>query len=111
MSRVTVLGGGLWGTTLAHRVAQNGRPVMLWEFVPELAERLQKRRTHPNIPGLSLHKKVRATSALEDALHGAAILIVALPSEHLRHTATRARRTLTAQDAPRSIVCASKGLE
>ncbi len=35
MKRVTVLGGGSWGTTLALVLHDNGHEVVIWEFDPE----------------------------------------------------------------------------
>ena len=38
MKRVTVLGGGSWGTTLALVLHDNGHQVVTWEFDPKQVE-------------------------------------------------------------------------
>lgn len=110
-ARVTVLGAGLWGTTLAQHLAAMGCRVTLWEFDARLVERLQRRRTHPNLKGFKLARSVRATSDLAEAAKSADVLLAVLPSQHLRGAA-RKLRTLFGPKAPwRHVVSASKGLE
>jgi len=108
--RVTVLGGGLWGAVLAQHVSRRGDRVVVWEFVADVARRLQRERTHANIPGLRLRAGVRATNILAEALEGTEVLLVVLPSHHLRATAGRCRPLLK-RGTLKAVVTASKGLE
>jgi len=109
MFRATVLGGGVWGTTLAHHLARRGHSVTLWEFFAQLARRLERLRTHPNLPGLRLDRRVQVTSALEQAA-GAEVAVFALPSAHTRRVAGRFFATTPGRTL-RPLVSASKGLE
>ncbi|MBI4425111.1 MAG: NAD(P)-dependent glycerol-3-phosphate dehydrogenase [Elusimicrobia bacterium] len=106
-----MLGAGLWGTVLADHLARRGSSVVLWEFFPELARRLEQSRKHPQIPRLRLARGLRVTSDLADAAQGAGILLVALPSAHVRATARRLGKLVDGRAARLLVVTASKGVE
>ncbi len=105
-----VLGGGMWGVVLAQQLAQNGARVRLWEFVPSLAESLQRTRRHPHIPGFRLDDSVRVTSDLAAAAGGAGVLVFVLPSSAMARTA-RALRAAARPARGAVAVNASKGVE
>lgn len=110
-TKIGVLGGGLWGATLAGHLARAGRPVWLWEFFPKLARNLQKSRRHPHIPNWRLRPSVRVTSDLAQACREAELILSVLPSAHVRGTFRRLRDIL-GKDASRVwVVNASKGVE
>ena len=106
--RVSVLGGGSWGTTVAHLAAHHS-PAVLWCRSPDLAARVDA--THENaryLPGFALHPGLRATADLAGAAACADAVVVAVPS--------RAFRATLAQAAPHlrggvPVVSVAKGLE
>lgn len=109
--RIAVLGGGVWGTVLAHHLSRgSGREVRLWEILAEAAGALSKSRRHPHVPGLRLDGGVRVVCDLGAAADGAQVLIVAVPSQFVRRTARRLRRFIALGDAP-AIISVSKGVE
>ncbi len=106
-----MLGAGLWGTVLANHLAGKGVAVWLWEFFPQLARDLEAKRRHPHIPQLELSPKIRVSSDIGASARDAFVLVVALPSAHVR-PAARALRGLLARAAPKPVlVSASKGVE
>lgn len=109
--KLTVLGGGLWGTVLAQQLARGGRrtSVVLWEYFAEGAAALQKSRRHPHIPGFRLDDAVKVTADLPEALAGASVLVFVLPSAFLRATAQSAAKALGGRKPV--VVNASKGVE
>jgi glycerol-3-phosphate dehydrogenase (NAD(P)+) len=107
---VCVLGGGMWGVVLAHQLARKGARVRLWEFVPRLAESLQKTRRHAHIPDFHLHDSIPATSDLAASVTGADVLLFVLPSAAMASTA-RAIRASGALSPRAAAVNASKGVE
>ena len=109
-TKITVLGGGLWGTVLAHQLARGGREVLLWEFFPQAAKSLHRERVHPHIPDFRLAEPVTVTSDLSQALSGAEVVLFVLPSSFVRTTARQAGRLLR-RAAPPVVVNASKGIE
>ncbi len=108
-NKMTVLGGGLWGTVLAQHLSRGGsQPVTLWEFFPEAASGLARSRRHPHIPGFRLHENVAVTHELGAAVRDADVLIFVLPSGVVRATARAAAKQLRKRPV---VVNASKGLE
>lgn len=84
--RVTVLGGGSWGTTVASLVAARN-DTMLWARNIGIAEEIHKEHTNTGyLAGFRLHPKLAATSDLEEAARHAELLIVGVPTSAVRST-------------------------
>jgi glycerol-3-phosphate dehydrogenase (NAD(P)+) len=109
MANVAVLGAGSWGTALAKVLADKGNATALWAHRGELAEQIQRdRRNQHYLPNAELPPSLRATGDLEDALRGAELVLVVVPSHALRHVVRDARRSIPHE----ALVCsASKGIE
>lgn len=106
---VAVVGGGSMGTALAKLIAENGSPVQLWVFEPELAAEMQRERENRVfLPGVRLPENVSVTSSLSAALGGASLVFSVTPAQVLRGVWLEARGHVAAEA---SIVCASKGVE
>jgi len=84
---VTVLGAGSWGTTFSKVVADAdaGADVVLWARRPVLAATIQTQRENPDyLPGLRLPDNLYATHDAHEALSGADLVVIAVPSQTLR---------------------------
>jgi glycerol-3-phosphate dehydrogenase (NAD(P)+) len=107
--RVGVLGGGSWGTALAHLLAERGHEVTLWAFEPEVVEGINQDHLNPlYLSGVPLSARLLATGDVEEALRDAALVLSVIPSQHVRGQ-LRAARDLFQPDVP--IVICSKGIE
>lgn len=109
MTRAAVLGAGSWGTALAKLLADKGFTTKLWGRRADLVEAI--RATHVNeryLPGIALPSSLLPTSSLPDALLGADLVLVVVPSHGLRELVRDARPFLP--DAV-PIVTATKGIE
>jgi glycerol-3-phosphate dehydrogenase (NAD(P)+) len=85
MTKATVLGAGAWGTTFAAVLADAGTDVVLWGRDAATIDSINTDRRHERaLQGLELPAGIRATTDLEAAIHGADIVAVALPSQHVR---------------------------
>jgi glycerol-3-phosphate dehydrogenase (NAD(P)+) len=83
--RAAVLGAGSWGTTFAKVLADAGSEVTLLARRPELVEAISTSRENPDyLPGIRLPAAVRATTDAGEALDGAGIVVLAVPSQSLR---------------------------
>jgi len=85
--RTAVLGSGAWGTTFAAVLADAGHDVVLWGRDAHVCEQIN--RAHRNstyLPGVNLPAQVHATTDAAEALRGAQIVFVAIPSQHARAT-------------------------
>ena len=110
-NRISVLGAGVWGTVLANHLARHRRRIRLWEISPELARDLEKTRRHPHIPQLELRRSVHVTPDLGATVRGSDLIIVALPSAHVRATMRRLKRLVGSDSHRPLVVVASKGVE
>ena len=111
MSRITILGGGSWGTGLAVALASSRRKhqIRLWARSPELAQAIEVQRENLKyLPGIQIPTCVQVSAKLEEALREAQIVVCAIPSAHMRTVLVEALH-----EVPReaSIVSATKGLE
>lgn len=106
---VSVLGGGSWGTTLAHLFAQNGHDVLLWVRRTEQVRQLnEEHRNERYLPGFAVHPGVAATDDLERAMRHARLITVVVPSHSLRDVANEMGRYATGDQL---LLSATKGLE
>ena len=107
--RCAVVGGGAWGTALAHVLGSNGHDVMLWAREPEVVAVVNHR--HENavfLAGAPLSPGITATGDMAAALDGARIVIYAAPSAHLREIARRAAPSVRTDTI---VGVATKGIE
>ncbi|MFH1380138.1 MAG: NAD(P)H-dependent glycerol-3-phosphate dehydrogenase [bacterium] len=108
--KITILGGGSWGITLADLLCRNGHNVSVWEFSKIQAHQLQQKRQLMVMPHLILSPKIMITQNIDEACEGAAVIVCAVPSEHMRATAQLlADHHLSVDD--KIIVSAAKGIE
>lgn len=103
--RIGVIGGGAWGTALAHVAAANGEPVLLWAREHAVVAAINA--GHENtvfLPGIALAPTIRATEDLADLTICDAMLVVA-PAQYLRSVLAAA----PIRRAP--LVLCAKGIE
>ena len=107
--RVTVLGAGSWGTTVAALMCRRDHEVLLWARNPDVADEVNGQRSNESyLPGSRLPARLRATADLQEASRHAELLIVGVPTSAFRSTLEAVRPDL-APWIP--VVSLSKGLE
>jgi glycerol-3-phosphate dehydrogenase (NAD(P)+) len=83
--KISVLGAGGWGTTLAILLYYNGHDVTLWEFQKKYAKTLDKTRENKIfLPGVKIPNEIVITHDLEEASSNKNLLVLAVPSQFLR---------------------------
>ena len=106
--RVAVIGGGSWGTTVAHLCAHNA-PTVLYARDPAVADAVNSTRVNDRyLPGRLLHPDLRATAHIDEAVDGADAVVMGVPSHGFRDT-LRLLRPHVGDRMP--IVSLTKGLE
>lgn len=107
--KIAVLGGGSWGTALAHLLAGKGEDVRLWVRDPAVVEGVNRDHENPRyLKGLHLHEALRATCDAGEALEGADILLSVVPCQQTRTVLRSLRPRLKTGMV---VVSASKGIE
>ncbi|MFE9690413.1 NAD(P)H-dependent glycerol-3-phosphate dehydrogenase [Micromonospora sp. NPDC005806] len=82
---VAVLGAGSWGTAFAKILADAGRDVTILARRPSLAEAIRTGRHNPDyLPDVRLPDRVTATGDAEEAVAGAEVVVLSVPSQTLR---------------------------
>ncbi|MEV0328226.1 NAD(P)H-dependent glycerol-3-phosphate dehydrogenase [Micromonospora echinospora] len=82
---VAVLGAGSWGTAFAKILADAGREVAIWARRRPVAEEIRHRGRNPEyLPDLRLPERVTATADAVEAIAGAEVVVLAVPSQTLR---------------------------
>ena len=93
--KTAVLGAGAWGTAFAKVLADAGTPVVLWSRREEVARGVRERHENAHyLPGVTLPPGVTATSDPEHAVHGADVVVLAVPSQTMRATLALCTQTL-----------------
>lgn len=82
--KVSVMGGGSWGTTVASLVSRNA-PVTLWaRNADTVAEINAKHSNETYLPGATLPQALQATHSIADAASAADVVIMGIPSHNFR---------------------------
>ena len=105
---VAILGGGSWGTTVAHLISRNTH-AHLWARNPDTVQEINTQHTNQTyLPGAVLSPKLRASDDIEDVVKYADVVVMAVPSQHFRSVLTR----ITSSIRPWvPVISLTKGLE
>ena len=105
--KVGLLGGGSWGTTVASLIAKNAA-VTLWARDQATVSEINKLHTNEKyLPG-TLPVDLVATTDLANALNGADVIVVGVPSHGFRNALLAAREHIR-PGVP--VISLTKGLE
>jgi glycerol-3-phosphate dehydrogenase (NAD(P)+) len=107
--RVTVLGGGSFGTTLANIMADNGHDVVLWLRDEARADEINREhRNSAYLPDFPLHENLQATTNLANAAADRDFVFMAVPSSSCRAVAKEVGHHI---DKRSVLISTTKGLE
>jgi glycerol-3-phosphate dehydrogenase (NAD(P)+) len=106
---LVVVGGGSWGTALAIHASRVGREVRLWVHDPVLLETMRaERENRTYLPGHPLPGHVVLEGDLARSVAGASVVLLAVPSHHLRGVA---RSLMPHLDPDADVLIGTKGIE
>ena len=107
--KIAVLGDGGWGTALALVNARRGNNVLLWSAFPTYAKKVAQLRENVKfLPGIRLPKNIKVTSNLKEAVAFSDVLVLAIPTQHLRGVLLKLRKFPV---RGKILVSAAKGIE
>ena len=105
---VAVIGGGSWGTTVAHLTAHNA-PTVLWARDAAVATAINEDHVNPRyLAGYDLHPDLRASTDLGATVRAADVVVMGVPSHGFRDVLTEVGGHIRAW-VP--VVSLTKGLE
>lgn len=106
---VSVLGGGSWGTALAHIVASHGYDTLLWVRREDQAQEINELHTNSRyLKNGVLDSRVEATTDLERVALRSEVIIHVVPSKAFREVSYQLGDFLSGDQI---VLSATKGLE
>ncbi|MGM8884329.1 NAD(P)H-dependent glycerol-3-phosphate dehydrogenase [Psychrobacter sp. 1U2] len=106
--RLTVLGGGSFGTAMANLAARNGCDTTLWVRNKRTVKSMAKTQMNKKyLPGYKLDNRLKYSYDLETAVKDRDIIFLAVPSSAFRETLKNIKPFISGQ----SIVSLTKGME
>lgn len=109
VARIGIVGGGAFGTAMACVLCRSGHEVALWAREHEVVAAINRDSRNPQfLDGVDLPRGIAATADMGAAVHGAELVLLAPPAQHMRAVAVSLKSHL-----PRNIavVSCSKGIE
>ncbi len=104
-----ILGDGTMATALAKTIAENDFRTVLWSLDEKVLESVNLRNKHSrHFTSYTLPNQLCATNNIEEALMGAALVIMAVRSEKVRAVSTRVAPFLLEDTV---VISATKGIE
>jgi len=106
---MAVIGAGAWGTALARVLAAGSVNVALWTWqAGHAAAMIRDAENREFLPGFDLPANLHPTADLQEALAGAQLVLISVPSQVVRRVLEQAKPWLKSTDC---IVSATKGIE
>lgn len=107
--KISILGAGGWGTTLAVLLHFNGHKVTLWEYQRSYAKELLKKRENTQyLRGIKIPNEILITHDLAEAAEDKNLIVLAVPSQFLRGVIDKIKYS---QIKNSILVSVSKGIE
>lgn len=105
--KVSFIGGGAWGTTLAQVLSDNGCEVLIRDINEVFVNKINKNHVHPFFD-VTIPTNIKATLDLREAVDYADIIILSLPTKFMRGVLKEINKILTSS---KTFVNVSKGIE
>ena len=107
--KITCLGLGAWGFTLANLLASNGHDVLGWSLDTKLIDSLEKNQQHPKFLGHKKESALKVTADLKKALAHGEIVLESVTSKGIRDVLEKILKIDPQFSSP--IILTSKGIE
>lgn len=107
--KITCLGLGAWGFTLANLLASNGHQVLGWSRDLNLVNHLNTSSQHPKFPGHKKEDQLIATNDFEQALEFGEIILESVTSKGIREVLQKILKI--DPNFSKELILTSKGIE
>ena len=108
IKKISIIGAGSWGTTLAVLIAENGYDVTLWAREKENVQSIAKERENKQyLPGIKIPSNVYVQNSIEKAASNADLIVNAVPAQFTREMAKQYSKYVNC----RIVVNVAKGIE
>ncbi|MDY0131143.1 MAG: NAD(P)H-dependent glycerol-3-phosphate dehydrogenase [Desulforegulaceae bacterium] len=108
-TKISVIGAGSWGTSLANLLGVKGFKVKLWCYEKEILDSINTTRENKvYLPEITLSRNIIPDTSLERVLAGTNLVVLVVPSHVMRETLEKIKPFLTKEMI---FISASKGIE
>lgn len=107
--KLTVLGAGCWGLTLAWLLTDNFDEVIVWGRDKDITDELQTKKSVSKPLEIQLKDKVEVTSDLKKAIENAEIILLVVATSGIRNVCEQLKQAGIKDE--QILVNASKGIE
>jgi len=106
--KLSIIGAGSFGTSMAIIAARAGHDVLLWAHDPSVAEGIRRGRRNPvYMPAIELDARIGATHSLEEAAAFSDSIFMVVPSHHYRRVLSELAPHVRQVD----VISGTKGIE
>lgn len=105
--KVSFIGGGSWGSTLANLLSDNGHEPLVYDINASTVELINQKHAHPFFTA-KLNDDVKATTDLAEAVNFSDVLVLSVPTKVMRPVMENVKKLVT---SPKLFVNVSKGIE
>lgn len=105
--KISIIGGGAWGTTLAQALSDNHHETLVRDINAAFVEKINKDHQHPFF-NITIPANVKATLSLQEACDFADLIILCVPTKVMRQVLKEINELIT---TPKIFVNVSKGIE
>lgn len=109
MKKLTVLGAGCWGLTLAWLLAENFEQVVVWGREKDISEELRTQKRVSKPLEIQLQDKIELSSDLKSAISDADIILLVVATSGIRNVCEQLKEAGIKDE--QILVNASKGIE
>jgi glycerol-3-phosphate dehydrogenase (NAD(P)+) len=109
MKKISVIGDGGWGTTLAIHLAKKKNKVILFSAFKAYAAKISRTRKNDKfLPGIKIPKSILITADIKEAIEAPEIIVLAVPSCYMRSVLLKIKKT---NYKKKTFLSVSKGIE
>ena len=91
--KITILGDGAWGTTLAILLSKNGHDVKVWSVFGDYLDLLDKSRENKKyLEGIKIPQNIVFEKDLKKAIESSDYIVFSIPSKFFRDVASKIKK-------------------
>ncbi len=105
--KISMVGGGSWGTTLAQLLSDNSHDVLVNDINQDFVNKINDKHEHPFF-NATIPANIKATTSLKEACDYAEIIVLCVPTKFMRDVLKEINKIVT---SPKMFINVSKGIE